>query len=96
MVRSYSPSRPGFRIPHPLRPSAARELPPIPETIVPQALRAFVQQALRDLYPGLRPITVLRDPIMVEAITRRVREMYWSRSSRPKSAPSFFGPIERR
>ena len=69
-----------------------RRSPPVPESADRRYVTALTNQAMRELFPNVRPMTVLRDEVMLDAVERRVSELYWSRPASPPRA-TFYEPI---
>ena len=72
-----------------------RRYPSVPESVDQRYLTAITKQAMTELYPNVRPITILRDEVMLDALERRVSELYWSRpaSPHPQTRATFYEPI---
>jgi len=70
------------------------ELPNIPESANPAAVKSFVKQAMNSLFPGIPITQIMRDEVMVAALQRRAKELYWSRPPSPPPKWTYHGPVQ--
>lgn len=68
-------------------------LPPIPESVDRGYLTAISREVVQQHFPGKRYNDIIRNPVLFDEFQEIVRQRFWSRN--PKSAVTFFGPIQR-